>query len=1278
MAVLSLPLSFNNSFWSQDYRRGIQVLFNKLEQGVEENREVADFVRARATAESHLAAALARAGQVERSSDRGFNTDDGASLLMAFRGLQTESNAQAKAHETVAHELQTLVAGPFEDWANGYAVRLRDCNATVLNEYLRSYENAWHEVEKLKSKSIAKTRRADELEDDANFAPAPARPTSPDKYTMSPRVNPVDGPALLGHGRGPSISRTPITAPQRSASVSDRIAQRLREIQKKASNSIAAAASPFAQSQPLPAEEQPLFSTGDEHSISRLDKGKGREVLDSPSSMTSPLPPPAVLPPDPSQSRPTISQSPRAASLPSSGSAGTFEVAGTPVVHEPSSEPTLAPLTVADYAVPPSLVSAMLLKASRELKMRPVRVPLLGEYSDCFTGDEFATWLVHNLPYVLTQSGVTYVPSEGRSSSAEKSKAAGTNENSLRKNSTWANEKSDAPEEEKENVLPPNAEAPDVFQFACDLTERHGLLRRVGEFGNEFEDADDAWYVFRPKVTSKPALTHKLIGAGVRLNTSIVNATGSVDSPIAKRTNNLVNIVSQAMSSLNTGAGHELPHVRARQEAVEADKAYRIAVRKLDRQRLGLEEHLEEAYKVLQRWEIERLRAVKTVLLQYQGTLSNLPKALESSIERSGKFVAAYQPEVDLTALVERYRTGPFRPDPQVYQSLIHEEGDVVFGLDLRKWAEFDWTALTAGTSSSTELVPHVLSALLEGIQNAYARLPNDNEKRKSWVYEVPLPVVHRLREALNAVPLPTESLSPTPPVMSSPGKSDVTTTDVTARYASILAQFDAPVIASTIKLWLLELDPPVGLYEGWEEFRRLYPTVGGRGIKLSAAATATDGEQATKSPTNSEEEQLEEHIQALQNALVKLPRVHLYVLDKVVSHLRTLIDTTTTEESDEVYLTKLALSVGRTIIHPKVETEISIQDRHSTLLFIDLVKHYSAILPPTIECKKRESVRKIPLRKRTLLVDARQSRSKISVGGSRVELAAMGLPVAARDKNPPPPRKESTPPLPPLPEAVTATKTEETVSLSPQSAFKEPAPYIDDAPPRPMFKEPLPDGDDLPRRPAFKEPPPELDDLPPRPMFKDPPPELDDAAPPMPKFVDPPSEDSDTPGLPPPSPHSATSPSTNIVPPTPTKQETERSLQSSPNSPTSSEDKPLNPGRATISRVTSGGVRVLRPSGGRHPRAGGGGSVSSMVQQINQNTTTSSPVSPTHLKRSSRAISPDKLPGGATRLTRGSKGSTKRFSGTSSNGSGSRPSSVLGRSSAFARRTMASDAEDA
>jgi hypothetical protein len=113
------------------------------------------------------------------------------------------------------------------------------------------------------------------------------------------------------------------------------------------------------------------------------------------------------------------------------------------------------------------------------------------------------------------------------------------------------------------------------------------------------------------------------------------------------------------------------------------------------------------------------------VLLQYQGTLANLPKSLEPSIERSGTLIAAYQPESDLTALIERYRTGPFRPDAQVYESVAHDEVDVVFGIDLRKWAEGGWTALTSGEEKK-ELVPPVVTALLSGLNEAYGRLSSD------------------------------------------------------------------------------------------------------------------------------------------------------------------------------------------------------------------------------------------------------------------------------------------------------------------------------------------------------------------------------------------------------------------------------------------------------------------------------------------------------------------------------------------------------------------------
>lgn len=77
---------------------------------------------------------------------------------------------------------------------------------------------------------------------------------------------------------------------------------------------------------------------------------------------------------------------------------------------------------------------------------------------------------------------------------------------------------------------------------------------------------------------------------------------------LRKQTATFTNFVAKALTA---GQG-EPAHVRARHEADEADHVYRLSVRKLDRQRLRLEEGLEETLKTLQKWEIERLRAVKT------------------------------------------------------------------------------------------------------------------------------------------------------------------------------------------------------------------------------------------------------------------------------------------------------------------------------------------------------------------------------------------------------------------------------------------------------------------------------------------------------------------------------------------------------------------------------------------------------------------------------------------------------------------------------------------
>jgi hypothetical protein len=227
-------------------------------------------------------------------------------------------------------------------------------------------------------------------------------------------------------------------------------------------------------------------------------------------------------------------------------------------------------------------------------------------------------------------------------------------------------------------------------------------------------------------------------------------AVGANLQPVAdnllKRSGTLANFVMKQIKSGNT----QPPHVRAREEAIEADETYRQGVRQLDRQRLALEDRIEESLKLLQRWELERLRAVKDgknvltsyevkkcssfrfhfpVLLKYHASLANLSSSIQPSIERASTLIASYQPDSDLNALIERYRTGPFRPTAQVYESVSHDGTDVIFGIDLRRWAgDSGWAAVRVPEDEKKkDSIPQILSSLLQALDIAYAKLGSDD-----------------------------------------------------------------------------------------------------------------------------------------------------------------------------------------------------------------------------------------------------------------------------------------------------------------------------------------------------------------------------------------------------------------------------------------------------------------------------------------------------------------------------------------------------------------------
>ena len=112
---------------------------------------------------------------------------------------------------------------------------------------------------------------------------------------------------------------------------------------------------------------------------------------------------------------------------------------------------------------------------------------------------------------------------------------------------------------------------------------------------------------------------------------------------------------------------------------------------------------------------------------------------------------------------------------------------------------------------------------------------------------------------------------------------------------------------------------------------------------------------------------------------LERLPKIHLVVLDALLSHLTDLISSTKTIESDSVYIGKLAATLGPCLLRPSIDSAKTLNDRFPAQLFVDLLKNYPSLLPPALDKKdKVEDERYAPKRQRTKMIDQRLSRSAI------------------------------------------------------------------------------------------------------------------------------------------------------------------------------------------------------------------------------------------------------------------------------------------------------------
>ncbi|CAO1628913.1 unnamed protein product [Parajaminaea phylloscopi] len=468
---------------------------------------------------------------------------------------------------------------------------------------------------------------------------------------------------------------------------------------------------------------------------------------------------------------------------------------------------------------------------------------------------------------------------------------------------------------------------------------------------------------------------------------------------------------------------------RLRKEADRLEVDYMRTAQNLDTIRCRLEDIISEQLSLLQRFETDRLASVKTVLSAYSSAMGGLHPSLA---ERTQKLVQNHgSPDALIARLIASASTGNYRPLVEIFHPYYHDgvgnhpsssavgfaTGWAGFGMDLNaKWRN----DLLARTDEDDSVIDHHIehktgasiplsfSQLLASLERAYQddalwskgdkEQANDelssslaaSEKRRTWVYDVPLPSSHACRESI------IRHVS-----SSYPGA------ELGAGLPTVLEKFDPPTRAATLKIWLAELQDCVIGEENWHIVTSLYRAAEsveqsgraqGDAVRSDEgdAAKDVDGSQRNAGPAG--EAQLDDAIKDkvrrgvlddLAVVLNKLSSIQLTVLDSLLSHLRDLIRSTRTSgESDEVYMKKLALSIGPLLLRPKHVTRGTQASKIPTRLMVDLLAYYDDLLPPALarKNKKEEAIavmkRQTPRRKRTKAPDQRIRRSQLRDNG--------------------------------------------------------------------------------------------------------------------------------------------------------------------------------------------------------------------------------------------------------------------------------------------------------
>lgn len=235
----------------------------------------------------------------------------------------------------------------------------------------------------------------------------------------------------------------------------------------------------------------------------------------------------------------------------------------------------------------------------------------------------------------------------------------------------------------------------------------------------------------------------------------------------------------------------------------------------------------------MEKCELDRLKAIKAVFLDFSAAISNVIPGIHSTVDKMLLYQETIQPLSDLRFIVESYCTGQFAPKVFTFENYYNLASEQTFGVDLELRSRQD-----------KKRVPNIVSTILSYMDDRYPEIADDKTRQNIWTQEVPLSAIHHLRQGINTgEPIQKEKLQ----------------------------FYETPIVANALKLFLLELPDSLIPSSIYDIIKTIYQTHG------------TDEDARTR-------------IFALQNTLSQLKVTNIATLDAICTHFCRLITITSAD----------------------------------------------------------------------------------------------------------------------------------------------------------------------------------------------------------------------------------------------------------------------------------------------------------------------------------------------------------------------------------------------